>query len=482
MNTEQPPEGISGPPPGKRPFRIRIGSERDDETAGPPAAPEDIGDEEEGTGGTAAAEQFTAPPRPAGRGLPPPRVESIPADVEAEINAALEGVSLDQIFAHGELGSKASELAIDQRLVATVVKVYRDSIFFSLPGRHEGVASIKQLAEIPAVGTALEVVVTRFNADEGLYELRMPGAAVDVDDWSDLAEGMTVGARITGHNSGGLECAVGGIRGFIPASQVALYREEDLAQFVDQKLPCVVIEANERKRNLVLSHRAVLEREKQQARQQLLESLETGQVLEGVVRSLRDFGAFVDLGGLDGLIHVSQLSWDRIAHPRDVLEEGQRVKVRIEKVDPTTGKISLSYRDLLDNPWDTIETKYPVHSIVTGTVSKIMDFGAFVRLDAGLEGLIHISELAHHRVHRVDSVVSEGQEVQVKVLGIDRQNQRIRLSLKAAQASAVTHNAAGEEAAEDETEPTKLAQPQRTKALKGGTERRSGGEQFGLDW
>ncbi len=481
MSTDQPPEEIVGPPPGKRPFRIRIGSEREDETAGPPAEPEDIGEEDQGPGGTAGTEVLAAPPRPAGRSLPPPRIESIPTDVEEEINAALEGVSLDQIFAHGELGSKASELAIDQRLHATVVKVYRDSIFFSLPGRHEGVASIKQMSEIPAVGTAVEVVVTRFNADDGLYELRLPGASVDVSDWSDLSEGMIVEARITGHNSGGLECAVSGMRGFIPASQVALYRVEDLAQFVDQKLPCVVTEANEAKRNLVLSHRAVLERERQQARQQLLESLEAGQVHEGVVRSLRDFGAFVDLGGIDGLIHVSQLSWDRIAHARDVLEEGQRVKVRIEKVDQTSGKISLSYRDLLESPWDTIETKYPVHSIVTGTVSKIMDFGAFVRLTAGLEGLIHISELANHRVHRVDSVVSEGQEVQVKVLGVDRQNQRIRLSLKAAQASAVAQNAADEEAAEPETEPTKPARPERTKALKGGTERRSGGEQFGLD-
>ena len=145
---------------------------------------------------------------------------------------------------------------------------------------------------------------------------------------------MVVEARVTGHNKGGLECEVNRLRGFIPASQISMYRVEDLAQFVDQKFACVITEANPEKRNLVLSRRAVLEREKAEAKEKLMAELEVGQVREATVRSLQSFGAFVDLGGVDGLIHISQLSWDRIKHASEVLEVGQKVKVKIQKIDP----------------------------------------------------------------------------------------------------------------------------------------------------
>ena len=302
---------------------------------------------------------------------PPPRVDAMSRDLEDEINEALAGISMDQFLGGDDATvGQATELEPDHRCEATVVKIFRDNIFCRLPGQHEGVASTKNMEQVPEVGTSLNVIVTSFNADEGLYELRLPGTAVHVDDWSDLAEGTVVEARVTGHNSGGLECDVSGIRGFMPISQVSLYRVEDLAQFVDEKFQCIVTEANPARGNLVLSHRAVLERDREAAKQQLLESLAPGQVHEGIVRNIRDFGAFVDLGGVDGLIHVSQLSWDRIGHPNQVLEEGQRVKVKIDKIDPETGKIGLSYRDLLQNPWETVQDKFHTGSIVTGTVSK----------------------------------------------------------------------------------------------------------------
>src|SRR5262249_33112896 len=160
----------------------------------------------------------------------------------------------------------------------------------------------------------------------------------------------------------------------------------NLEEFVGQSWPCVVIEANSERRNLVLSRRAMLEREQEEAKQQLLSQLEVGQEREGVVRNIRGFGAFGDLGGVDGMIHVSQMSWDRIKHPSEVLAMGQKVKVRIQKIDPQTGKISLAYRDLFESPWTKASMKYPVSSKVTGTVSKIMDFGAFVKLEPGIEG------------------------------------------------------------------------------------------------
>ena len=212
-----------------------------------------------------------------------------------------------------------------------------------------------------------------------------------------------VEVRVTGHNAGGLECEVNGIRGFIPISQVSPYRVEDLEQFLNEKFACVVTEANPDRRNLVLSRRAVLEREQAEHREKLLASLAVGQEHEGIVRNIRDFGAFVDLGGVDGLVHISKLSWDRVRHPSDVLEEGQRIKVKIESIDEVTGKIGLSYRDTIPHPWTEATKKFAPQMVVQGTVSKVMDFGAFVRLEAGVEGLVHISELAHHRVSRVDT-------------------------------------------------------------------------------
>jgi small subunit ribosomal protein S1 len=370
-------------------------------------------------------------------------------------------------------------------LRATVAKVHRENVFFALPGRYEGVASLRQFAEPPEVGAVLDVIVARYAPDEGLYELNMPGASVSVADWSDVDEGVIVEALIAGHNSGGLECEVNKLRGFIPISQIALYRVDDVEQFVGEKWACVVTEANPAKGNLVLSRRAMLEREREASREQLLASLEVGQVRQGVVRSLRDFGAFVDLGGVDGLIHISKLSWDRVAHPSEVLEEGQQVEVKIDKLEPDTGKISLSYRDLQASPWTQVDQQFSVGELVTGTVSRIMDFGAFVRLTAGVEGLIHISELSHQRISRVSQAVSEGQTVEVKIVSVDAEAQRIALSLKAAQAQiATTETEATDEPDElDEETRERMANIKaQQKPLKGGTNRPTGGDSLGLNW
>ncbi len=218
-------------------------------------------------------------------------------------------------------------------------------------------------------------------------------------------------------------------------------------------------------------------------RARLLEELAPGQVREGIVRSLRDFGAFVDLGGVDGLVHISQLSWDRVQHPSEILAEGQKIKVKVEKVDKETGKIGLSYRETTANPWDDVEANYPVGERIQGTISKVMDFGAFVRLGPGVEGLIHISELAHGRVFRTADFDSEGQEVEVKVLSVDRLNQRIGLSLKALLPP--PEKASGRKATDTQAAPPPEEQKKprvRPEQLKGGVGHPSGGEQFGLRW
>ncbi len=340
-------------------------------------------------------------------------------------------MSFNDLMDSSTAGTPPEEIAPDTRVTGRVAKIHREDIFVDLPGRSQGVVSVRQFEEPPVEGAELELVVVKFNADEGLYELSRPHAAVSVGNWEDVEEGQVVDVTVTGSNKGGLECQIAGLKGFIPLGQLSMYRVEHPEDYVGQRLACVVTEANRDRRNLVLSHRAVMEREREEKRGKLLEELEVGQLREGVVRSIKDFGAFVDLDGADGLIHVSQLSWDRVNHPSEVLEIGQKVKVRVEKFDKDTGKISLTYREVGENPWDKAASKYYVGARVSGVISKLMDFGAFVKLEPGVEGLVHVSELSYNRVWRPSDVVSEGQEVEVKVLSVDAEKQRISLSVKA---------------------------------------------------
>ena len=387
--------------------------------------------------------------------------------------------SMDELLGGG---GKSEEEAFEPGSVQSgrVAAVRRDDVFIEFAGREQGILSVRQFDVPPQVGAEVQVVVQRLNPEDGLYELSLPNRAMQVDDWSDLVEGAMIEVRVTGHNTGGLECEVNHIRGFIPISQVSLYRVEDLAPYVDQRLACIITEVDPERRNLVLSHRAVLEREKEQAREQMLGSLQPGQVFDGVVRKLMDFGAFVELGnGVDGLIHVSQVAWGRVKHPSDVLKEGQAVKVRVERVDPDTGKISLAYRDLMESPWTTASQKYPTQSVVEGTVTKLMDFGAFVELEPGVEGLVHVSELSHKRVWRPSDVVKEGQKVEVLVLSIDTEAQRISLSMRAC---ATPPEPAKKEEAEDAAPakaPKKSNKP--VGPLKGGLGRKTD-DRFGLKW
>lgn len=414
--------------------------------------------------------------------VPVPSRRQMSEELEAEVAAALGGLSLDELTT-GDTALSSERLPSESRHRAQVADISGDDVFFTLGGRNQGVASLRSFKEPPKVGDVLEVVVTGFNSADELYDVVIPGGTIVAGgDWSDITEGSVVEARITAANTGGLECMVNNIRGFIPAGQVALYRIENFAEFVGQKLVCVVTESNERRGNMVLSRRAILEREKEQARETLLAELQPGQMREGIVRKLQDFGAFVDLGGIDGLIHVSQLSWERVKHPSEVVAEGQKVRVRIEKIDTETGKIGLSLKNPDEHPWMDIDKKLPIGAMVRGPVTRIAQFGAFVRLLPGVEGLIHISELAHHRVYKVDNIVKEGQEVEVKVLSIDPEAQRIGLSLKATLAKPVKEVTSEAKEPEVEEPPRESAVPKRRGPLKGGIGKGSGGDQFGLKW
>ena len=450
-----------------------------------------------------------------GKSYPPPNVrQELSEEEQAEFDAIVGDAAVDAVL-DSSAAAAPEELAADTKLKGKVASVTADSVILDLGSHRQGVVPLKQFepkaspvapapakpeekpkgeakpeeattdkdtkSHAPEIGAELDVVVVRLNSDEGIYDLSLPTASVDVGNWDEVSVGQTVDITITGKNKGGLECTVSGIRGFMPMGQISVYRVENPEEYVGQKLTAVITEANRSKKNLILSHRAIMERERAAKRDQLLQELAPGQLRDGVVRSLRDFGAFVDLGGVDGMVHVSKLSWDRVNHPKDVLSEGQQIKVKVEKVDRETGKIALSYREAAANPWDTAEADYPVGSTVKGKVSKIMDFDGFVRLGPGVEGLIHISELDYKRVNRTADVLSEGQEVEAKVLSVDRSKQRIALSLKALKAAPVKE----EKTADEDLSLPKDAprKPRRKdKNLKGGIGGPSGGEQFGLKW
>ncbi|MFM8434895.1 MAG: S1 RNA-binding domain-containing protein, partial [Planctomycetia bacterium] len=272
--------------------------------------------------------------------LPPAKRVAVPNlraaledDLEEDFEAALAGVAVDDLLT-GSVPAKA-EATLDPgaRVMGTVVSVGHDTAFVDLGGRRQGALKLVGLDDIPNVGDVLALSVGGRNDDDGLYDVAPANRAVSVEDWSQLEAGMIVEARVTAANKGGLECEVAGLRGFMPASLVSPWRVENLEEMVGQTLESLVTEIVPAARRLVLSRRAVIERQAADARAKMLETLDVGAALDGIVRSVRDFGAFVDIGnGVEGLVHVSQLSWDRVANPADVLQPGQRVRVVVKKI------------------------------------------------------------------------------------------------------------------------------------------------------
>jgi len=427
--------------------------------------------------------------------LPPQRRVAVPnprsaleEDLESDFEAALAGVSIDDLLG-GSAGTNA-EAALEPgaRITGTVLSIGADTAFIDLGGRRQGALKLAGLldqgGDLPIVGQVLELSVGTRSEEDGLYEVAPANRAVSVDDWSQLEAGMIVEARVTGSNKGGLECEVAGLRGFMPTSLISPWRIENPAELVGQTLESLVTEIVPAARRLVLSRRAVIERQASDARATMLETLEVGAMIEGLVRSVRDFGAFVDIGnGVEGLIHVSQLSWDRVENPADVLQPGQKVRVVVKKIDRQTGKIGLSARDLVESPWKHAAEKYHVGATVRGRVSRIAQFGAFVRLEPGVEGLVHVSEIATRHIRSVADAVKEGEEVECRVLAVDPDEQRMSLSIKAL-AAAPGQEAADEpaELAADASPPPAPKRPARSGPLKGGLGGQSAGERFGLKW
>jgi small subunit ribosomal protein S1 len=396
-----------------------------------------------------------------------PRLRDLDRDIESELEEAMGGLtSRDLLGEPMQRGERPPAADATGRKKGKVLRVHGPDVFVDVPGgRSQGVLPLTQFPDgPPAVGTEVEISIEGYDDANGLLLLSRKGAAQEAD-WSTVAVGMTVEARVTATNKGGLSVDVNGIRGFMPISQIDLYRVENAEQYVNQRLLCLVTEVKPDERNLVVSRRALLEREREENREKLWQELAEGQVREGIVRSVRDFGAFIDLGGADGLLHISEMSWTRVQDANSVVQPGQRLKVIVLKVDRERRKLSLGLKQLLASPWEQVETKYPTGAVVKGKVTRLMEFGAFVELEPGIEGLIHISELAPQRVRRVIDVVQSGQEVSVMVLRVDPAQRKISLSLKQAQPKEEPE-APEEEEAEAEV-PVKPPKP-RTTPLRGG--------------
>jgi small subunit ribosomal protein S1 len=394
-----------------------------------------------------------------------PRLRDLDAEIEKELQEAMGDFSGKDLLGQGPRPAAGAPAPEPGRKKGKVLRVHGKDVFVDVPGgRSQGVLPIDQFPEgAPAPGTEVDIHIEGYDHANGLLLLTRRGAAVHAD-WSTVALNMTVEARVTAVNKGGLEVDVNGIRGFMPISQIDLYRVENAEQYLNQRLLCLVVEVNPEERNLVVSRRALLEREREENREKLWNELAEGQVRSCVVRSVRDFGAFVDLGGVDGLLHVSEMAWTRVKNPADVVQPGQTIKVVVLKIDRETRKVGLGLKQLTPSPWDEVVAKYPPGTVVPGKVTRLMDFGAFVELEPAVEGLIHISELAPQRVRRVSDVVKPDQEVRVLVLDVNPQQRRIALSLKGAQKE--PEKAPEEEAAEEQVE-VKPPRP-RTTPLRGG--------------
>jgi small subunit ribosomal protein S1 len=234
-----------------------------------------------------------------------------------------------------------------------------------------------------------------------------------------------------------------GVRGFLPASLVDIRRVQNLEEFLGQKIECKVIELNRSRNNVVLSRRAVLEEERKEQREQILDRLQVGMVVEGAISNIVDFGAFVDLDGIDGLIHISELSWSHVNHPSEILSIGDVVPVKVLDIDKDRQRISLGLKQTQEDPWQRVIDTYSVGDELQGKVTKVVTFGAFVEILEGVEGLVHISELAHHHVENPREVVEPGDEVRVKILEIDSERRRLSLSIKRTEEAPGRHRAGG---------------------------------------
>ena len=337
-------------------------------------------------------------------------------------------------------------------VTGTVVKVDRDEVLLDIGYKTEGVIPARELSirqdvdptQLVSIGDAIEALVVTKEDKDGRLILSKKRAQYE-KAWGSIeavkaADGVVTGVVIE-VVKGGLIVDIG-LRGFLPASLVEMRRVRDLAPYIGKDIEAKIIELDKNRNNVVLSRRAFLESTQSEVRSTFLNNLAKGQIRTGVISSIVNFGAFVDLGGVDGLVHVSELSWQHIEHPNEVVEVGKEVTVEVLEVDMERERVSLSLKSTQEDPWQAFAREHGIGQVVPGNVTKLVPFGAFIKVAEGIEGLVHISELAEDHVEIPEQVVSVGQSVSVRVIDIDLERRRVSLSMKqAAAGSSEVHDA-----------------------------------------
>jgi small subunit ribosomal protein S1 len=345
--------------------------------------------------------------------------------IESEIEEALGDLNLQEIDG-AESSSQPARRRSENLQRGTVVGISGKDVFIELGPRMQGVISLDEFEVAPATGDSFDFTLR--GREEDLWLLSRK-EAMELAAWDDLEVGSLVKARVTGVNTGGLELKIGPMAAFMPASQVALERVEDFSSYINQTLTSEVLEIARERKRVVISRRAVLEREVADARTEALDSLDSGSVVRGKVTRIEKFGAFVEIRkGVEGLVHVSNISLKRVEDPNDVLKVGEDVEALVLEIKEGGKRIGLSMKALEPDPWREAPYRYRENTIVEGTVVRLMEFGAFVELEPGIDGLIHVSQFSRDRVARVRDAVKVGESLAVRVVSVDVSAQRIALS------------------------------------------------------
>ena len=360
-------------------------------------------------------------------------------DLDQELELALAGMEA------GEYSIGTSTLAVNSVLEGKVLRVDDEFVLVDVGYKSEGHIPRNEWDESeppPQVGDIVKVLLEEFEDGQveeqrGLITLSKRKAR-RIEDWLRVMESVHENDVVTGFVTrkikGGLLVDISGVNVFLPASQVDIRRPADIGDYCGRAIQCLVLKIDEARRNIVVSRRALIEQERTERKKQLMETLEVGQVRRGVVKNIADFGAFVDLGGIDGLLHITDMSWGRIGHPSEMVQIDQEVEVQVLHIDREREKIALGMKQRTASPWAKVADKYPVGTVCKGTVVNVMSYGAFVKLEDGVEGLVHISEMSWtKRVSHPSELVKPGDEVEVVVLAINKEKQEISLGMKQTQ-------------------------------------------------
>ena len=323
-----------------------------------------------------------------------------------------------------------------QIVKGTVVSIGPSEVMVDIGFKSEGAVSIKEFSDPESIEAGQEIEVFLEDVEDQDGQVVLSKQKADFMRVWDLIKdahdtGNTVEGRLMRRIKGGIVVSLFGVEAFLPGSQIDIRQVKNFDQFIGHEFPFKIIKLNKARRNIVVSRRAVLEEERARMREEIVKVLEEGQTREGIVKNITDFGAFIDLGGVDGLLHITDMSWGRVNHPSELVSIGDRIKVKVLSYDRKRERISLGLKQLTPHPWENIEKKYPIESQIRGKVVSITDYGAFVELEEGIEGLVHISEMSWtQHVRHPSKLVEIGDIVEVKVLKIDSENQKISLGMK----------------------------------------------------